>query len=89
MDDDDVPMDIVPWEVYRNSAVGISLTNALNSMLDRNELTVEQALLVLDEYDRMFQFKLRDNLVLDGSLREMNILVSILSIRSIRLYLRH
>lgn len=69
-------MDITPWEIYRNSAVGISLTNALNSMLENGEISTDQALLVLDEYDRWFQLRLRDNLAVDGGLRELSIRVS-------------
>ena len=70
-------MDITPWEIYRNSAVGISLTNALNSMLEHGEISADQALLVLAEYDRWFQLRLRDNLAVDGGLREMSMHVSI------------
>jgi len=68
--------DITPWEIYRNSAVGISLTNALNTMLDCGEISTDQALLVLEEYDGLFQLRLRDNLAVDGSLRELSIHVS-------------
>jgi hypothetical protein len=77
MSDDAVAVDITPWEIYRNSAVGISLTNALNSMLENGEISTDQALLVLDEYDRWFQLRLRDNLAVDGGLRELSMHVSV------------
>ena len=62
-------------EFYRSSAAGIALTKALNTMLESNEITMEAALLILDEFDKEFQELLRDNLLLKKNLSSMDVIV--------------
>ena len=65
-----------PMEFYRGSAAGIALTNALNSMLETEEITTEDALKILDEFDRSFQTLLHDNLVIKKDIQSVDVNVS-------------
>eukprot|EP00598_Pedospumella_elongata_P000568 CAMPEP_0184978126 /NCGR_PEP_ID=MMETSP1098-20130426/8734_1 /TAXON_ID=89044 /ORGANISM="Spumella elongata, Strain CCAP 955/1" /LENGTH=102 /DNA_ID=CAMNT_0027501237 /DNA_START=18 /DNA_END=326 /DNA_ORIENTATION=+ len=49
-------------EFYRSSAVGIALTKALNEMLQSEDITMEDALKVLSEFDQSFVENFRDHL---------------------------
>mmetsp|Transcript_11374 Transcript_11374/g.18627 ORF Transcript_11374/g.18627 Transcript_11374/m.18627 type:complete len:142 (+) Transcript_11374:167-592(+) len=58
---------VIPIEFYRSSAAGIALVKALNTMLEVDEISIDAAQLILDEFDENFQQMLRDNLVLNKS----------------------
>ena len=49
-------------EFYRSSAVGIALTKALNDMLQSEDITMEDALKVLSEFDQSFVENFRNHL---------------------------
>lgn len=60
-------------EFYRSSAVGTALTKALNTMLESEEISMDDALKILEEFDTNFVALLRDHLVLKKDLECMEI----------------
>lgn len=60
-------------EFYRSSAVGVALTKALNTMLESEQISMEDAVKILEEFDVNFVALLRDNLVIKKDLECMEI----------------
>jgi hypothetical protein len=48
-------------EFYRSSAAGIALTKALNTMLESEELTMDEAVKILEEFDACFVRTMRES----------------------------
>jgi hypothetical protein len=72
-------VNFAPMEFYRSSAVGISLTKALNTMLEERLITTEAALQILEEFDANFQKLLRENLVIKKEVEVMAVEVKQMS----------
>ena len=62
-------------EFYRSSAVGIALTKALNDMLQSEDITMEDALKVLSEFDQSFVENFRNNLHIKKDMELMEVKV--------------
>lgn len=62
-------------EFYRSSAVGIALTKALNEMLQNEDITMEDALKVLSEFDQSFVENFRNNLHIRKDMELMEVKV--------------
>ena len=60
-------------EFYRSSAVGIALTKALNTMLESEDISMEEALKVLEEFDQSFVATFRDNLLIRKDMEVMHV----------------
>lgn len=62
-------------EFYRSSAVGIALTKALNLMLESEEITMEDALNVLDKFDQSYVEVFRQHLHIRKDMESMEVQV--------------
>ena len=62
-------------EFYRSSAVGIALTKALNEMLQSEDITMEDALKVLSEFDQSFVENFRNHLHIRKDMELMDVKV--------------
>lgn len=66
-------LDEQPIGFYRSTAVGVALTKALNSMIVNKEITFDEAIKVLEEFDKSVQSTIRENLPLEKGLENINI----------------
>lgn len=73
MEHNQIQSNSIPMEFYRSTTIGIALIRSLNTMLGNNEINIDQALVILEQYDNIFQDLLRDSLVLNKKLYEMKI----------------
>lgn len=65
-------------EYYRSSTAGIALTKALNTMLEIDEITMEDALKILEDFDAEFVKAMRDSYAAQKSLETMEAKVILL-----------
>lgn len=59
-------------EFYRSSAAGIALTKALNTMLESAEISMEDAVKILEEFDAAFVKSMRDSYNAQKNLETMD-----------------
>ena len=62
-------------EFYRSTAVCIALTKALNVMLESEEITMEDALKVLGDFDQSYLEVFRDHLYIKKDAELMEVVV--------------
>lgn len=73
-------------EFYRSSVAGVALTKALNTMLESGELTMQEALVILDEFDRAFVESMRNSYATQKNLEKIEAKVMIVLCAIIVIY---